>query len=73
MKEFKNNPWWVKLGRRIIIPASAKVLKVGAGFKSKWNVPTVQLTIGIGKDHTAELIMSQEDWEALKAGEEIKF
>ena len=60
-----------ELGKKIIIPAKTGVSKNSAGFKQEWFVETISIIIGIGKDHTAELIMDLEAWEALKSGQEI--
>lgn len=44
-----------------------RVLERGASIE--FGVPSVEVLIGIGKDHTALLIMDTDAWEALKAGE----
>ncbi len=60
-----------KLGKRIEIGSTAHVTVNKAGFKKEYFVPSVQLTIGIGKDHTATLIMDTDSWKALKKGQKI--
>jgi hypothetical protein len=59
------------LGREIRISPKANVTVNKAGFKTEFFVPTVNVLIGIGKDNTADLIMTVDAWEALKSGEEI--
>lgn len=41
------------------------------GFTVEHTTETVEVTIGIGKDHTASLIMNMDAWEALKEGEQV--
>lgn len=54
------------LGRRLTIPAKSEVSLVPDGFGIQYYGDTVHITIGVGKDHTADLIMSTDTWEALK-------
>lgn len=60
-----------RLGKRLEIGANAKVTvnKPGAGVK--FHVPSIDILIGIGKDNVANLVMTVDDWEALKKGAEI--
>jgi hypothetical protein len=60
------------LGREIKISPKANVSVNKKGFKTEFYVETINVVIGIGRDHTADLIMSVEAWEALNKGEEIK-
>jgi hypothetical protein len=60
-----------RLGKEIRISPKAKVYVNNAGFKAQYFVETVTLNIGIGKDHTAELIMTMDAWKALQSGEKI--
>jgi hypothetical protein len=41
------------------------------GFKVEFFVDTVSVSIGIGKDHTADLIMTKDAWDAFVEGAEI--
>lgn len=41
------------------------------GLTVEYKTETVEVTIGIGKDHTASLIMGMDAWEALKEGEQV--
>jgi hypothetical protein len=59
------------LGASIIIPANAEVFERGVGASEKWFVPSIEILIGIGKDHTAKITMDKEAWAALKKGEKV--
>lgn len=59
------------LGKRIEIGSKACVSKNKAGFKIEYFTPTIQVLIGIGKDHTAYLIMDEDAWKALKKDNKI--
>jgi len=59
------------LGREIKISPKANISVNNAGFKIEFFVDTVNVLIGIGKDHTADLIMAKDSWEALKKGAKI--
>ena len=60
-----------RLGREIRISPKANVTINQKGFGINFFVPTVNVSIGIGKDHTADLLMTVDAWEALKKGESI--
>lgn len=60
-----------RLGKEIKISPKSHVCFNNEGYKAEYFVPTVSICIGIGNDHTAELIMTQESYEALRSGEEI--
>lgn len=62
---------FTRLGREIKITPKAHVSVNTAGYKKEFFVETVEVTIGIGKNHAAYLIMSVEDWKALKKGEAV--
>ena len=59
------------LGKGITIPMTAILIENKSGMKREYAVDTVEVLIGIGKDHTASLIMDSEALKALQAGEEI--
>ncbi len=61
-----------RLGREIKISPKANITINKPGFRTQFFTETAVLLIGIGKDHTAQLIMSKEALEALKRGEEIE-
>lgn len=61
-----------KLGRRIVIPASSEVFEASGG-SVVYYTPIVTVTIGIGNNHTADLTMSVDAWEELKAGAELLY
>lgn len=60
-----------KLGKRIEIGSTALMHTSKAGSKREWFVPTVEVVIGIGKDHVAYLTMDDDAWKALKKGQKI--
>lgn len=60
------------LGRRLVIPASAPVA-TSSGHTHAMLCDTVDLVIGIGKDHVAYLTMSKEAHTALLNGEKLSF
>lgn len=60
-----------RLGTEIKISPKANITINSAGFKTEFFVETVNVLIGIGKDHTADLIMTKDAWEALNSGEKI--
>jgi hypothetical protein len=60
-----------KLGKRVEIGANTKVTINKPGMKVEFFTPTIDVLIGIGKDHVANLIMDTDAWEALKSGEEL--
>lgn len=60
-----------KLGREIRISPKACATINGAGIGMKFYTETVTVLIGIGRDHTATLIMDKEAWEALNNGEPL--
>lgn len=58
------------LGTEIKISPKANI-SVNDQLSVAYHDTCVSITIGIGKDHTAELLMSEDAWKALNAGEEI--
>lgn len=62
---------FARLGKEIKISPKANITVNKAGFKTEFFVETVNVLIGIGNDHTADLIMSKDAWEALNKGEKI--
>jgi hypothetical protein len=59
------------LGRQLRIGSKSHVTINKPGYKQEFFVESVSLLIGIGKDHSADIIMSKEAWEAFKAGEKL--
>jgi hypothetical protein len=57
-----------QLGVQIVFPSESIVSFNPPGYKVAYHVKTVNVSVGIGKDHTADLIMSEEAWEVLKSG-----
>jgi hypothetical protein len=60
-----------KLGKEIKISPKACAMVCKPGFTTEYFVDTVNVLVGIGKDHTADLTMTRDAWEALKQGEEV--
>ncbi len=59
------------LGRRIEIGSKSNISKNKPGMEVKFHTPTIDVLIGIGKDHVAHLIMDEDAWAALKKGQKI--
>lgn len=62
---------FARLGKEIKISPKANITVNKAGFKTEFFVESVNVLIGIGKDHTADLIMSKDSWEALNKGAKV--
>ncbi len=62
---------FVSLGKEIKISPKAHACLNQPGHVCEYFVETVSVVVGIGNDHTADLIMSKEAWEALNKGEEV--
>lgn len=62
---------FARLGREVKISPKANATINRPGFKMEFYVETVNVLIGIGNHHTADLIMDVDAWEALKRGEPI--
>lgn len=60
-----------RLGKEIKISPKANVTLNKEGYKAEYFVETVSVCVGIGKDHTAEVIMTKDAWESLNSGEQI--
>lgn len=59
------------LGKEIKISPKSKVSINKPGFRKEFFVETAEVTIGIGKDHVAYLIMDVEAMAALRDGEKV--
>ena len=59
------------LGREIKISPKSAATVNEAGHELKFLVPTVSVLIGIGKDETADLVMTEDAWNALNNGEKL--
>lgn len=60
-----------KLGKEVKISPKACVTINKPGFRTEFFVDSVTINIGIGTDHTADLIMTREAWKALNKGEKV--
>lgn len=61
----------VSLGREVKVSPKSLAWVNKAGYKKEFFVETVTVTIGIGNDHVAELVMDLDAWNALNAGKNI--
>lgn len=59
------------LGKEIKISPKSLVTINKSGLKVEYNTETVTLSIGIGKDHVADLILSKDAFGALNEGEKV--
>lgn len=59
------------LGRRIELGSKTHISKNKAGMKVEFFTPTIQVIIGIGKDHVGYLLMDEDAWIALKKGQKV--
>jgi hypothetical protein len=60
-----------KLGKPIYLTENSMVLFNNEGYSITYFDKTVEVIIGIGNDNTASLIMSEDAWNDLKAGEKV--
>ena len=60
-----------RLGGTINVSPKSHVQLNKEGFKKEFFVKTILICIGIGKDHTADLVMDVEAWKALMSGEKV--
>ena len=61
-----------KLGKEIKISPKTCVSVNKENFSITYGTESINVNIGIGKDHVAHLTMSLEAWEALNEGQEVK-
>ena len=62
---------FARLGKEVRVSPKSHISINKPGFKTEFFVETVSVVIGIGNDHSADLIMSKSAWEALNSGEEV--
>lgn len=62
-----------KLERALFIPASAEMFERDADHKTEYFTTTYEIVIGIGKDHTAKLIVDHESYLAYLKGAKLIF
>lgn len=60
-----------RLGKEMRISPKANAAVNDAGFKAEFYVPTVTVNVGIGKDYSADLVMTLDAWKAWQNGQEI--
>lgn len=72
IREIQSHPEnFGSLGRRIEFGGKSRVTINKPGLSIKFFTPTIDVLVGIGKDHTAHLIMDTDAWGALKKGQKI--
>lgn len=73
MKEITNKQIESKaiLGRELRISPKSIISINKPDYRTHYYTETIELLIGVGKDHTAKLIMDSEAWKALVNGEDI--
>lgn len=59
------------LGKPVKLSPKSKVALNKSGFTAQYDCETVSVNIGIGKDHTALLVMPKAAWDDLNKGEEV--
>lgn len=57
-----------RFGKEVKVSPKANACFNKEGYKAEYFTETVSVCIGIGKDHTAELIMTKAAWNALNDG-----
>lgn len=61
-----------KLGKEIKISPKTCISVNKENFSIIYGTESINVNIGVGKDHVAHLTMSLEAWEALNEGQELK-
>lgn len=62
---------FTSLGKEIKVSPKSHICINEPGYVQEFFVESVSVLIGIGKDHTADITMTKDAWEALKRGEEV--
>ena len=60
-----------KFGKEIKVSPKSRACFNKAGYNIHYYVDSISLTIGIGNDHTAELSMTKDAWNALRDGAKV--
>jgi len=60
-----------RLGKEIKLSPKSKIAIHEPMASVEYHVTSISMIIGIGKDHTAVLSMSEDAWLALKNGNEV--
>lgn len=61
-----------RFGRELKVSPKTNAFFNKPGYEIKYFVDSVSVTIGIGKDHTAELTMTLDAFHAFKANEKVE-
>ena len=62
---------FIRFGREVKITPKANAIVRKPGAELTFHGESVEVLVGIGKNHTAFLVMDIEAWEALQAGEPV--
>lgn len=62
---------FAKLGREFKVSPKCHMTLNKPGFSINLAVESVSTTVGIGRNHSAQLVMTKEAWEAFLAGESL--
>jgi len=62
---------FTRLGKEVRISPKANISVNKPGFKTEFFVETISVNIGIGKDHTADLVMTKIAWQSLLKGAKV--
>lgn len=60
-----------RLGKEIKVSPKANTSFHPAGYKMEFFVDAVSVTIGIGNNHVADLVMSKAAWDDLQKGAKV--
>lgn len=63
---------FVRFGRELRVSPKSNAIVLLPGYKEEWGIPVVQVLIGIGKDHIAEVLMTEDAWKVFKGGAAIE-
>jgi hypothetical protein len=71
MDIFQTVEAFARLGKEIKITPKSNISINKEGFKVECVERTVSINVKIGLDHTALVVMTEDAWKALKAGDEV--
>lgn len=63
--------YFARLGKEIKVSPKANASFHPPGYGMEFFVDTVSVTIGIGNNHVADLVMSEAAWNDLQKGEKV--
>ena len=62
---------FAKLGREFKVSPKCHMTLNKPGFSVNFAVESVSTTVGIGRNHSAQLVMTKDAWEAFLEGESL--